>query len=158
MKRRVLPIANCQLPVAKHIVLLALWVLPLAAQRNIDGLKEEADHAQGGHQAKLCAELAQHLVGVADHQFTQGDSDQGQATVRDILKYAQKARDAAIGSHDQMKQTEIRLRATQRQVESLKRTLALEDRPPLDDVEKKIEQFRQDLLDAMFAPKKKDKT
>jgi len=140
------------------IVLLVLCTLPLAAQRNVDGLKEEADRAAGGHQARLCSELAQYLVGVADQQFTQGNSEQGQATVQDILKYAQKARDAAIKSHDKLKETEIRLRETQRHLEGLKRTLALEDRPPLDNVEKKIEQFRQDLLNAMFAPKKKDNT
>jgi len=143
---------------APIIVLLVLCTLALAAQRNVDGLKEEADRAAGGHQAKLCSELAQYLVGVADQQFTQGNSEQGQATVQDILKYAQKARDAAIKSHDKMKETEIRLRETQRHLEGLKRTLALEDRPPLDNVEKKIEQFRQDLLNAMFAPKKKDNT
>ena len=143
---------------APIIVLLVLCTLALAAQRNVDGLKEEADRAAGGHQARLCSELAQYLVGVADQQFTQGNSEQGQATVQDILKYAQKARDAAIKSHDKMKETEIRLRETQRHLEGLKRTLALEDRPPLDNVEKKIEQFRQDLLNAMFAPKKKDNT
>ncbi|HEY6970460.1 MAG TPA: hypothetical protein VJA94_14730 [Candidatus Angelobacter sp.] len=140
------------------IVLLVLSSLPLSAQRDLEGLKQEADRAEGGHQAKLCSELAQYLVGVADQQFTQGNTDQGQATVQDILKYAQKARDASIKSHDQMKQTEIRLRETQRRVESLKRTLSVDDRPPLDEVERKIEQFRQDLLNAMFGPKKKDKT
>ena len=143
---------------ASILVLLAVSALPLAAQRSIDGLKEEADKAEGGHQARLCSELAEMLVGVADQQFTSGNSDQGQATVQDILKYAQKARDAAIKRHDKLKETEIRLRETQRRLESLKRTLALEDRPPLDEVEKKIEQFRQDLLDTMFGSKKKGKT
>ena len=141
------------------VVLLVLGTMPLAAQqRNIDGLKEEADKAAGGHQARLCSELAQYLVGIANQEFTDGNVVQGQATVQDILKYAQKARDAAVKSRDKMKETEIRLRATQRQLEGVKRTLAVEDRPPLDAVEKKIEQFRQDLLDAMFGPKKKDKT
>jgi len=140
------------------IVLSILIALPLIAQRNIEGLKAEADKAQGGHQAKLCSELARDLVGVADQHFTQGNTDQGQATVQDILKYAQKARDAAVKSHSNMKDTEIRLRETQRHLEEVKRTLALDDRPPLDVVEKKIEQFRQDLLDAMFPPRKKEKS
>jgi hypothetical protein len=142
---------------ASIFVFSLLCVLPVAGQRNLETLKIEADHAEGGHQAKLCAQVAQQLVSVVDQQFTQGNSEQAQATVREVLKYAQKARDAAVKSRDQMKQTEIRLRSTQRQLEGLKRTLALEDRPPLDDVEKKIEQFRQDLLDAMFS-KRKEKT
>jgi len=140
------------------VVIFFLCTMSPSAQRSVEGLKEEADRAEGGHQAKLCSELAQYLVGVADQQFTQGNTEQGQAIVQDILKYAQKARDAAIKSHDQMKQTEIRLRETQRRVESLKRTLSVDDRPPLDEVERKIEQFRQDLLNAMFGPRKKDKT
>ena len=142
--------------IASIIVLLMLAVAPLSAQRSLDGLKEEADKAEGGHAAKVCSELAQYLVGIADQQFNAGDSRQAQATVQDVLKYAQKARDSAIKSRDNMKQTEIHLRNTQRQLEGLKRTLAVEDRPPLDDVEKKIEQFRQDLLDAMFNPRKKN--
>ena len=60
-------------------------------------------------------------------------------------------------SHGKMKETEIILRETQRRVEAVKRTLAAEDRPPLDQVEKKIEQYRQDLLDEMFGSKKKEK-
>ena len=140
------------------VVLLTLMVLSVSAQRNIEGLKAEADKAEGGHQAKLCSELARHLVGIADQHFTQGNTEQGQATVQDILKYAQKARDAAVKSHSNMKDTEIRLRETQRHLEEVKRTLALDDRPPLDAVEKRIEQFRQDLLDAMFPPRKKEKS
>jgi ribosomal protein S8 len=144
--------------IASITVFLVLAVVPLAAQKNIEGLKEEADRAEGGQQARLCSELAKYLVSIAEQQFTEGNVERGQATVQDILKYAQKARDAAIKSRDKMKETEIRLRETQRQLESVKRTLAVEDRPPLDGVEKKIEQFRQDVLDAMFAPKKKAKT
>lgn len=138
---------------ATIIVLLTLSTL-LAAQRSLDGLKDEADKASGGHQAKLCSDLAETLVGIADQQFTDGNPDQGQATIQDVLKYAQKARDAAVKSHDQLKQTEIRLRETQRRLDSLKRSLSVEDRPSLDNVEKEIERFRQDLLDAMFPPKK----
>ena len=140
------------------VALSILVALPVSAQRNVENLKAEADKAEGGHQAKLCSELARYLVGVADQQFTQGNTDQGQATVQDILKYAQKARDAAVKSHGNMKDTEIRLRETQRHLEEVKRTLTVDDRPPLDAVEKKIEQFRQDLLDAMFPPRKKEKS
>lgn len=146
------------MPKRKSIVILGLFMLAVAAlasQRNLEGLKEEADHAQGGHQAKLSSELAEYLIGIAEQQFTQGNNEQAQATVKDILKYAQLARDAAVKSHDNLKQTEIKLREAQRRLENLKRTLAVDDRPPLDEVEKKIAQFRQDLLDAMFPPKKK---
>lgn len=146
----------------KKILVISLLLLAviglLAAEKSIDAKKAEAEKASGGHQAKLCSELAEQLVSVADQQFNDGNSQQGQATIQDVLKYASKARDAAIQSHDSLKQTEIHLRETQRRLESLKRSLSVDDRPAVDAVEKQIEQFRQDLLDAMFPPKKKDKS
>jgi hypothetical protein len=73
-----------------------------------------------------------------------------------VVQYASKARDVSVQSHGKIKDTEIILRETQRKLEAMKRTLAVEDRPPVEAARKKIEQFRQDLLDTMFAPKKKE--
>jgi hypothetical protein len=77
-------------------------------------------------------------VGTASQQFSQGGTERGQATVRDILKYAEMARCAAIRSRDYLKQTEIKLRQTQRRLEDLDRTLSVDEWPPLETVEKKI--------------------
>jgi hypothetical protein len=104
----------------------------------------------------LYSELADRLVDVADQQFTQGNSVQGHATVQEVLTDASKAHDIALRTHDNRKEVEIHLRQTQRHLESLKRTLAAEDRPALEEVEKKVAELRQELLDSMFAPKKKD--
>ena len=138
-------------------VLLMLAVSALAVQRNIEQMKAAAERASGGSQARQYAELAKYLVDVADQQFTQANIEQAQATIQEVLDYCLKARDASLKSHGKMKETEILLRETQRRVEAVKRTLAAEDRPPLDQVEKKIEQYRQDLLDEMFGSKKKEK-
>jgi hypothetical protein len=127
-----------------------------AAQKSIEELKARAEKATGGEQAKLYADLAELLVTQSDQQFTQGDSVHGQATVQEILEDAVKAHDLAIASRDKRKEVEIRLRNTQRRLESLKRTLALVDRPPLDEAEKKLANLRQELLESMFAPKKKE--
>jgi hypothetical protein len=127
-----------------------------AAQRNIEQMKGAAERASGGQQAKLYAELARELVGVADQQFSQGEVQQAHATVQDVVLYSSRARDSSVKSHGKIKDTEIILRETQRKLEALKRTLALEDRPAVETAEKKVEQFRQDLLDAMFSPKKKE--
>jgi plasmid stabilization system protein ParE len=130
--------------------------LTASAQNSLDKLKTDAEKAHGGQQAKLYAQIAEKLVDVADQQFTAGKSVEGLATVQDVLQYATKAHDIALNAHDDRKQVEIVMRQTQRHLEAVKRTLAAEDRPELDQVEKKLEQFRQDLLDSMFAPKKKD--
>src|SRR5436305_3707937 len=138
-------------------VLLMLAVSAVAVQRNIEQMKAAAERASGGSQARQYAELAKYLVDVADQQFTQANVEQAQTTIQEVVNYCLKARDASLKSHGKMKETEILLRETQRRVEAVKRTLAAEDRPPLDQVEKKIEQYRQDLLDEMFGSKKKEK-
>ncbi|SRR6266700_485123 len=128
-----------------------------AETKTVDQLKAEAEKASDGQQAKLYAEVAEKLVEVADQQFTNGNAIAGHATIQELLQYATKSRDRAISTRKKMKEAEIILRNTQRLLESLKRTLAAEDRPALEDVEKKLAQFRQDILDAMFAPKKETK-
>ena len=109
-------------------VLLTCALAAYAAQKSIDQMKAEAEKAEGGHQAKLCAELAQLLVPIADQQFTEGNVVEAQKTVQEILSYATKARDVSIKSRNKMKETEIGLRTTQRKLEALKRTLAADDR------------------------------
>ena len=130
--------------------------LAASPQNTLDKLKADAEKAHGGQQAKLYAQVADKLVDVADQQFTAAKSVEGLATVQDVLQYATKAHDIALNTHDDRKQVEILLRQTQRHLETVRRTLAAEDRPEVQQVEKKLEQYRQELMDSMFAPKKKD--
>lgn len=139
-------------------------ILALAAsahgkvQKTLDQLRAEAEKAGGGHQALLYAELAERLVDQADQQFTQGESVKGQATVQEILSVASKARDGGVSSRRKLKETEIHLRQTQRQLENMRRTLSADDRPEVEAVEKKLADFRQELLNAMFSPREKKET
>lgn len=137
------------------VILLALSLSALAEKKTVDQLKAEAEKSSGGHQAELYAELAERLVDVADQQFTAGDSVKGQSTVQDILANATRAHDVAVSTQKKLKQVEIHLRETQRLLENVRRTLAAVDRPPLEAVEKKVADYRQDLLNEMFAPKKR---
>ncbi len=136
------------------LLLLALVAAAAAEKKTIEQLRAEAEKASGGHQGALYAELASRLVDVADQQFTAGDSSKGQQTVQEILADATKAHDDAVRTRKKLKDVEIHLRETQRHLENVRRTLAAEDRPPVDAVEKKLADFRQDLLNVMFAPKK----
>ncbi len=139
-----------------------LVVLTLAAalhgkdQKSVDQLRTEAEKAGGGHQALLYAELAERLVDQADQQFTQGESVKAQATIQEILSVATKARDGGVSSRRKLKETEIHLRLTQRRLEDVRRTLSADDRPEVEAVEKKLSDFRQDLLNAMFSPRKEE--
>jgi len=140
---------------ASIAILLLLALAAVGEDKTLDQLKAEAERADAD-QAKICAEVAERLISVADKQFNDGESVKGQATVQEILQYATRARDLAIGNRKKMKETEIHLRRCRRALENMRRTLAAEDRPPVEAVEKKLEQFGQDVLDAMFAPPKKD--
>jgi len=139
-----------------------LVVLTLAAalhgkdQKSVDQLRAEAEKAGGGHQALLYAELAERLVDQADQQFTQGESVKAHATIQEILSVATKARDGGVSSRRKLKETEIHLRLTQRRLEDVRRTLSADDRPEVEAVEKKLSDFRQDLLNAMFSPRKEE--
>lgn len=142
----------------RHYPILILLLLTLAAfadDKTLDQLKAEAEHADN-NQAKVSAEVAEKLVAVANKQFTDGESVKGHATVQEILEYATRARDLAIKNRKKMKDTEIHLRRCRHALENMRRTLAAEDRPAVEAVEKKLEQFGQDILEAMFAPPKRE--
>ncbi|HEX4603819.1 MAG TPA: hypothetical protein VH724_07485 [Candidatus Angelobacter sp.] len=136
------------------VVLLALAAR--SDEKTVDQLKAEAEHAEPGQQGRLYAELADRLVTVADKQFTDGESIKGHATVKEILQYASKAHDQAIETRKKMKETEKALRQCRRRLENMRRTLAAEDRPAVEAVEKQLEKLTEDVLESMFAPPKKD--
>lgn len=140
------------------ILLLSLSVAAGAEQKTVDQLKAEAEHAATDQQGRLYAEIADRLVAVADKQFTDGESVKGHATVQEIQQYATKAHDLTIQTRKKMKETEKSLRDCHRRLENMKRTLAAEDRPRVEAVEKELERLTEEVLESMFAPpdKKKD--
>ena len=138
------------------MIILSLAIAARAEQKTVDQLKAEAEHAAPDQQGRLYAEIADMLVAVSDKQFTDGESVKGHATVQEILDYATKSHDLAIQTRKKMKETEKALRHCRRRLENMRRTLAAEDRPSVEEVEKRLEQFTEEILEAMFAPPKKD--
>jgi hypothetical protein len=124
-------------------------------QMEIDRLQAEIPKASQAHQAKLYAELADYLVDVANQQFEHAESVAGHATIQEIDQDAVKARDLAISTKRYRKEVEMLFRKLQRHLEAVKHTLAAEDRPPVDAVEKKLADMREELLESMFEPNHK---
>ncbi|MGZ4872652.1 MAG: hypothetical protein ACXVJL_16205 [Candidatus Angelobacter sp.] len=139
------------------MIMLSLAIAARAEQKTLDQLKTDAEHAEPGQQGRLYAEIAGLLVPVADKQFTAGESVKGHATVQEILQYATKAHDLAIQTRKKMKETEKSLRECHRRLENMKRTLAAEDRPSVEGVEKQLEKLTEEVLESMFAPPEKKK-
>jgi stress-induced morphogen len=138
------------------IIVLLLTLAASGEDKTVDQLKAEAEHAEAGQQGRLCAEIAARLVAVADKQFTDSESVKGHATVQEILQYATKAHDLAIQTRKKMKETEKDLRLCYRNLDNMKRTLAAEDRPAVEAVEKQLQQLTEDVLESMFAAPKKE--
>jgi hypothetical protein len=139
----------------KHsiIFVLLLSALAFARERTLEQLKADAEKAHGGHQAELYSQLALRTVEVADQEFAEGQSVKAQQTIQECFAYATKAHDIALSTRKKRKEVEISLRMTQRRIENVRRTLSVEDRPALEKVEKKLADFRQDILDSIFAPR-----
>ena len=141
--RKILPIV---------VVVLLAFAAYGGDEKTVDQLKAEAEHAEAGQQGRLYAEIADRLVSVADKQFTDGESVKGHATVQEILQYAAKAHDLAIQTRKKMKETEKSLRQCRRRLENMRRTLAAEDRPAVEAIEKQLEKLTEEVLESMFAP------
>jgi stress-induced morphogen len=139
------------------VILLLLGLTAAAEEKTVEQLKAEAEHAEPGQKGRLYAEIAEKLVAVADKQFTDAESVKGHATVQEILQYAVKAHDLAIETRKKMKETEKSLRECRRRLENMRRTLAAEDRPSVEAVEKQLEKLTEEVLESMFAPPKKEK-
>lgn len=139
------------------LLLMAVGVGAAAPRpgKSLEQLKTEAEAAHGGHRAQLCSEVALRLVDAANEKFVANEMAEGHAMVQEIATYASKARDAALASRGRLKETEINLRETQRHLVNLKHTLPADERPHLDDVDKMISDYRQEIQDEMFGVRKK---
>lgn len=139
---------------AALLLLAPLACLAMMAD-TLDELKAKAEAASGGDRAKLCAQMAQAEVELANQHFTDGEVEKGHAAVRDAVAYAAKARDAAIASRKQVKKTEIAIGKTARRLSDISKTLALDDRPAVEQAVKELEHIQDQLLDAMFGEGKR---
>ncbi|MBV9087997.1 MAG: hypothetical protein JOY79_10965 [Acidobacteriaceae bacterium] len=120
-------------------------------------LKSRVASAKGGEQDKLYAQLAMRATEVANDHYSAGDVTKAQAAIDEVISFAEKARDVALQSNKNLKQTEITLRETSRRLEDVRRSLAVEDRPYVETAINRIETVRKQLLDQMFGKPKERK-
>jgi len=145
--------------ISRTVHVASLLLAPLACLAmmadTLDDLKARAEAASGGDRARLCAQVAQEQVELANRHFTDGDVERGHTAVRDAVAYAEKARDAAISSRKQVKKTELSIGKTARRLSDISKTLALDDRPTVEQAVKELEHIQDQLLDAMFGEGKR---
>lgn len=120
------------------------------AQLELEKSRARADHASERDRCYANVEVVRDLVEVANEQFLAGYADQGQKSVKEAGEYSERAKEASLHSDHKLKQAEITLRKAQRRLDDLKKTLAFEDRGPVDVVVKQIEDDRQEMLKQLF--------
>lgn len=141
-------------------ILLCLTLLvagAATAEETLEQLKERAESAAADRKPLLYAEVVQREIALADKLFTDGDAEKAHATVKEAVGYAEKCREAARQQPRKIKDAEIRLRKAERRLNEIRRTLALEDQADVQAAADRIAELRTQLLDQMFAPKRKSK-
>ena len=123
----------------------------------LEALKARAESARPQDQGTLFAQIARREVAEADHFYTEGDIAKATKAVDEVVAYAGRASRAAQKSGKHLKNTEISLRETGRQLDDVRKTLSFEDRPYVEAAVKQVEKLRQELLERMFGPQSKGK-
>ena len=144
--------ATCRTPA---LLLLAPLACLALADDALEEMKAKAAAAPAGQQAVLYAQVAREEVELANQQFIEGNVEQGQAAVREAVAYAEKAGAAARNSRKKLKQTEMAIGKIARRLGDIGKTLALDDRPAVEQAVKKLQHIQDQLLDAMFNERKK---
>jgi hypothetical protein len=126
-----------------------------AKDETVAELKARIETTRPDDRSKLCIQVAEHQLQNADRLYTEGKVEQARAAVEDIVTYTEKARDSATQTRKHLKAVEIAARKMADKLRDIRRTLNLEDQPPVEAAIKRLEDVRTSLLDAMFRKEKK---
>ena len=137
------------------VAVLPTGVFAKIPDEPLEALKARAESARAQDQGLLFAQIARREVAEADRFYTEGDIAKAKQAVDDVVAYAGRASEAAQKSGKHLKNTEISLRETGRQLDDVRKTLSFEDRPYVEAAVKHVEKLRQELLERMFGPQSK---
>ncbi|HXY77588.1 MAG TPA: hypothetical protein VEH47_02155 [Candidatus Acidoferrales bacterium] len=140
------------------VVVLALaWSYGAGKNETADELKARFESARPEDRTDLAIRIAQYQLRVADKLYSDGRADQARAAVEDIVTYSEKARDSVTQTRKRLKDVEINVRKMADKLRDIKRTLAFEDQPPVQQAIDRLEEIRTILLKEMFAKEEEQK-
>lgn len=143
---------------ASCLFLILLAVTSCAAsEETIGSLKARLQNAPPDEQPQLAVQIAHLELRAADKFYNEGHVDEARTAVADIVTYSEKARDSAVATKKHLKNVEIATRKIAEKLRDIKRTLAFEDQPPVDQAIHSLEDIRTALLKEMFASDKDKK-
>jgi hypothetical protein len=144
-----------RLTISISLITFALTLCLAAKDESVDQLKSRIDSARLEDRPGLCMQIAHQQLSNADRLYNEGKVEQARAAVDDIVTYSEKARDSASQTKKHLKNVEIDVRKISEKLRDIKRTLAFDDQPPVDQAIKRLEEIRTALLKEMFAKEKK---
>ena len=144
-----------RLTISISLITVALALCAAAKDESVDELKSRLQNARPEDRPGLCLQIAHQQLDNADKLYNEGRVEQARAAVDDIVTYSEKARDSASQTKKHQKNVEIGIRKISEKLRDIKRTLAFEDQPPVDQAIKHLEDIRTALLQEMFAKEKK---
>jgi soluble cytochrome b562 len=136
------------------ITVIVTWSAGVKDQ-SVDELKSRVESARPEDRPGLCLQIAHQQLNNADRLYREGQIEQARAAVDDIVTYSEKARDSAAQTKKHLKNVEIAARKFSEKLRDIKRTLAFEDQPPVEQAIKRLEDIRTALLKEMFSKDKK---
>ena len=132
------------------VVLLSALAWASGQQESIEALKARADQAPPKDQVELFTHIAERQLDSLDKAYNGGTVREAQAALADVVTYGVKAAQVSSATGKRMKQTEIAMRKISSRLEAIRKTLDVDDRPPLADAIQRIETARTELLNRMF--------
>ena len=132
------------------VVLLSALAAASAQQESLEALKARAGQAPPKEQVELFTRIAERQLDSLDKAYNGGTVREAQAALADVATYGVKAAQVSSATGKRMKQTEIALRKISGRLEAIRKTLDVDDRPPVADVVQKLETARSELLNRMF--------
>ena len=141
------------------VLIFALWagVFCFAKQEEtLPQLMARADASSSGQQADLCMEVAEREVKLIIADYKANKTDEVRDSLQQIVKYSDKGHSAAIQSGKRLKHTEIKLRQVALHLRDLKFNVDVDDQPLVQAAVDKLEDYRTEILKAMFGSKSND--
>ena len=132
------------------VLLAAATALASDKNESLEQLKARAESAAGKHQIELLTEIAERQSKAADEAYNAGNLEQAHAAIDDVADYGVRAAKEATNTGKRMKQTEIALRKIADHLDTISKSVDVDERPPVKEAIRKLEAARNDLLFRMF--------
>ena len=136
--------------ISVFLVGFAVVVCAAAKEETVEALKSRFESARSEDRPALAIQIAERQLHTADKLYIDGKAEEARAAVDEVVAYCAKARDDATTSKKHLKNVEIDVRKIADRLRDIKRTLAFEDQPAVEQAIRTLEGIRTQLLDEMF--------